>query len=157
MGAVHHHGVIRDVTQEHRWVEHLGPPQVISFIIGVFFAVNGLIGLIRTGVNDLPGEPTEVLGLSMTAVLAMIHIAVGLIALTGISSDSVARSSMGFIGTVAIIGGIVALAERVPSMGWTDANAITYLVAGALALISMAFAHRTMTRDTIVAGEDREV
>jgi len=154
MGAVHHHGVIADVTREERWIERIGIAQVLSFIIGVFFTVNGLIGLIRTGVNDLPGQQTEVLGLSMTAILAMIHIAFGLIALTGVSSDVVARSSMGFLGTVAIIAGIVALVEPVESMGWTNANGIAYLVTGALALISMASAHRIVTRDRVVTQDE---
>lgn len=154
MGAVHHHGVIADVTRERRWVERIGIAQILSFIIGVFFTVNGLIGLIRTGVEDLSGQQTEVLGLSMTALLAMIHIAFGLIALTGISSDTVARSSMGFVGTVAIIAGIVALAEPLEAMGWTNANAIAYLVTGALALISMISAHQILTRDRVVVEDE---
>lgn len=157
MGAVHHRGVVSDVTREHRWTERIGPAQVISFLIGVFFAVNGLIGVIRAGLNDLPGERTAVLGLSMTALLALIHVAFGLIALTGVGSDLVARSSMGFLGTLAIIAGIVALAEPVQAMGWTDTNGIVYLITGMLALVSMFFAHRIVREDRVVAGEDRVI
>lgn len=157
MGVVHHRGVVSDVTREQRWVERIGPAQIISFLIGVFFVVNGLIGVMRTGLDELPGEATQVLGLSMTALLALLHIAFGLIALTGVGSDAVARSSMGFIGTVLIIVGIVALVERAQAMGWREANGITYLIAGTLALISMAFAHRIVRSDRVVAESDRVV
>lgn len=154
MGAVHHHGVVRDVTHEQRWVERIGPAQVISFLIGVFFVVNGLIAVLRMGMNDLTGEHTEVLGLTMTPLLALLHIAFGLIALTGVGSDAVARSSMGFLGTVAIIAGIVAMVQPSEAMGWNDTNGIAYLIAGALGLLSMAFAHRIISRERVVADED---
>jgi hypothetical protein len=152
MGAVHHHGVSTGVTRHHeeRWVERIGPPQVIAFLVGVFFVVNGLIGAIRTGISELPGDTTQVLGLRMTTLLALTHIAFGLVAMLGMTSDLLARSTMGFLGTVAIIGGIVALAQPTETMAWNDTNAIVYLITGAVALVSMAFAHRTIRDQRVI-------
>lgn len=154
MTVTHHHGAVTDVTAERTWSERLGPAQVIAFLVGVFFIVNGLIGVIRTGIEEFPGPTTEVLGLSMTALLALLHIAYGLIALTGMGSNLVARSIMGLLGAVAIIGGIVALSEPVDAMGWSDTNAIVYLITGAVALISMLFAHYVVTHDRVIADRD---
>jgi hypothetical protein len=149
MAVVHHHDVETGVrvTEERTWSERFGATQIVAFLIGVFYVVNGVIGVIRTGLNDFTGEKAVVLGLGMTALLALIHIAYGLLALTGLGGDLFARSTMGFLGTVAIIGGIIALAQPTEAMGWSDTNGIVYLITGALALVSMMFAHRAVIEE----------
>ncbi|HEX9774312.1 MAG TPA: hypothetical protein VGB83_01855 [Actinomycetota bacterium] len=108
--------------------------QGVAFATGIASLVLGAIGLIRAGTADLTGPTTEVAGLRMTGALALAHVVMGLLALLGAGLRSAAVGSLVFVGPAFIVAGIIALAENVEWLGWTDTNGIVYLLAGVLAL-----------------------
>lgn len=133
-----HHGDDRQV-EEHStresWRDDVGPAQITAFVFGVLLTVTGIVGLVRAGTRDLTGEVVTVGGLHMTALLAIIHLSLGVLALLGLPGTFAAKSSLGLVGTVLIIGGILAMIQPMEAMGWTDANGIVYLIAGLIGLI----------------------
>lgn len=128
---------------ESTWREQLGPAQVIAFVFGVLLTVVGIVGLVRAGTDNLTGQTVVVGGLSMTALLAIIHLSLGVISLLGLPGSYAAKSSLAVVGTILVIGGILALIQPMEAMGWTDTNGVVYLIAGLLGII---IATQTPTR-----------
>lgn len=111
-----------------------GIAQAIAFAFGVANIVVGAVGLARTGTSDLTGSTTEVAGLAMTGALALIHLVLGILVILGVGTPGAAAGSLSFGGTVALVGGIIALIQQVSWLGWTQANGVAYLVMGGIAL-----------------------
>jgi hypothetical protein len=127
----HEDDVLVTETDTHR--EPFSVGQGISVAVGVFFVVIGAVGLARTGLDELTTPTAEVAGLGMTPILALLHIAVGLIALLGGASRAAARGTMLFVGPILLAAGIIALMERVESLGWDQTNGVAYLLVGVVA------------------------
>lgn len=110
-----------DVVAETATVrEPFGISQALAIAIGVFFIVTGAIGLARTGMENLTERSVEVAGLGMTGLLALIHIAIGLLAAVSAASRGASRSMLLFLGPALIAMGSIALAESERQLGWTD-------------------------------------
>lgn len=101
--------------------------------------------MVRAGTSDLTGEAVSVGGLSMTALLAIIHLSLGVVALLGLPGSFAAKSSLGLVGTVLIIGGILAMIQPMEAMGWTDTNGVVYLISGLIGLIVATVAPATQS------------
>jgi hypothetical protein len=126
---------VNEHSTEETWRDNIGPAQIVAFVFGVLLTVTGIVGMVRAGTSDLTGEAVTVGGLSMTALLAIIHLSLGVIALLGLPGTFAAKSSLGLVGTVLIIGGILALIQPMEAMGWDDTNGIAYLISGLIGLI----------------------
>lgn len=132
---MHGHGHEEVVAAESTAVhEPFGAAQIYNIAMGVFFVVLGAIGLARTGVDNLTRPAAEVLGMNATALLSLIHIAIGVIALACSVSRPAARSGAMVIGASLVALGIIALIEGVDALGWTAANGAAYLISGVLAI-----------------------
>ena len=141
--------VEEDVRREESVVmDPLSFAQVITFAIGVANVVFGAVALARLGLSDLTAETTEVAGLGMTGVLAVSHLVIGLLALMGAASRVIAISTMAIVGPVLIVGGIIALIERISWLGWNESNGVAYIIMGAVALASAA-----LTRDVAIVEQ----
>jgi hypothetical protein len=136
---------VNEHSTEETWRDHIGPAQIAAFVFGVLLTVTGIVGLVRAGTSDLTGEVVTVGGLSMTALLAILHLTLGVLALLGLPGTFAAKSSLGLIGTVLIIGGILALIQPMDAMGWDDTNGIVYLITGLIGLILSLVAPSTQT------------
>lgn len=128
----------RDATMSEsaRISEPYGIAQIFSMAFGVFFVTIGAIGLARTGLDSWTSPTTEVAGITATPLLSVIHLAVGVVALAAGAARWASRAIMTFFGAGMIALGVIALVERVDSLGWTKANGWMYIIAGALALIA---------------------
>jgi hypothetical protein len=117
--------------------------QVLMLAIGIFFIVLGAVGLERAGLHHID-RPRAVVGpFTMTPLLALIHLAIGVIALTGATSPAASRGTAMFLAPILIAGGIVALIQGVRALGWNRADGFVYIITGAVALIG-AIVTRTL-------------
>lgn len=113
-----------------------GIAQILCAALGVFFLVVGAIGLLRSGLGSLTEPSTTIMGMGATPLLSLIHVFIGIIALVSATSRSASRGAAMGVGASLIALGIIAIAEKVPELGWTNGNAAGYLIAGSLALAS---------------------
>lgn len=114
--------------------EPFGASQVFAVAFGVFYIVLGAVGLARGGVDSMTAPRVELMGLSMTPMLALIHLAMGIIALAAGASRSSSRGVSTFLGAALIALGVIALIQPIPELGWTAANGVAYLISGGLAI-----------------------
>jgi hypothetical protein len=114
--------------------EPIAVAQALAVATSVFFIVVGAIGLARTGTRSLTTNQTEVAGLGLTGLLALIHLGIGLLAAIGAATRTAARGMLFFLGPALIAMGIVAIAQPVRQLGWSDATGIAYLIIGAAAI-----------------------
>jgi len=113
-----------------------GVAQLFALGIGIFFVVIGAVGLARTGVDHLTTPVRAVGPFTMTPLLALIHIGVGLAALVGATGRSTARSICIFLGPLLIAGGIIALIQPVAQLGWNRSDGVIYVILGGVAMIA---------------------
>lgn len=131
-----------------------GVSQVFCAALGVFFLVIGMIGLVRAGLDQLTRPAVDIMGMDATPLLSLIHVVVGIVALSGAVSRGGSRSVCMVLGAAFIALGIVAVAEPVREFGWSGANAAAYLIAGALAIVlamltpAYSVGEERVTRDT---------
>lgn len=130
----HDHGPV--VSEAATVREPFGVGQILALAIGVFFVVIGAVGLARAGTDTLTGSRAEVTGLSMTMLLALLHLAIGVVALVGAAGRYAARSSLMFIGPVLVAAGVIALIQRIDALGWNETNGIAYLICGGVAIVA---------------------
>jgi hypothetical protein len=146
----HDHGtVVETATASVR--DPFGVAQFFALAIGIFFVVIGAVGLARAGVHHLTTPQGSVGPFTMTPLLALIDIALGLIAMTGATGRAAARSVCLFLAPVLIAGGIIALIQPVRSLGWNRADGVIYVILGGAALIA------AFLTPAIAAYEERRV
>lgn len=114
--------------------ETFGVGQILSIGIGIFFVVTGAIGLVRHGIQSLTAPNVRVVALSMTPLLALTHLAIGLVVLAGSSSARGARGVAMVLGSLLIGGGIVSLLGPMASLGWSGTNGVVYITSGGILL-----------------------
>lgn len=114
--------------------EPYGASQIYAAAFGVFFIVLGAVGLARGGLDSMTAPRVELMGLSMTPMLALIHLALGIVALASAVSRSSSRAVGTMFGAGLIALGIIAIVQPVRELGWTDANGVAYLISGALGI-----------------------
>ena len=134
MAVGHHHGAVAHRTGVAR--EPFGIGQVLALAMGIFFIVIGAVGLARAGLERLTAPDVEVAGLSMTPLLAMLHLLVGLIALAGAAGRAASRSALMTLGPILIAAGIIAMIQGIDALGWNATNGVAYLISGGVAIIA---------------------
>lgn len=113
------------------------PAQVVSFILGLGFIVLGAVALARAGLGDFFTH-VNVAGLEHTQVLALIHLAAGVMFLGGAVSPFGARGSLVFLGALALVFGIIVFIEPTaftPWLGVHQEHGVMYIIVGAIALV----------------------
>lgn len=117
--------------------EPYGISQVFAAAFGTFWIVIGAVGLAR-GDGELTGSSTSLMGMTMTPLLSVVHLGIGILALASAVSRSASRAASTVLGAGLIALGIIALIQPIGEMGWSDANGIAYLISGALAIAAAA-------------------
>jgi hypothetical protein len=122
------------------------PSQVVSAVVGVVLVAFGIFAVARAGLDSPLDEPTvEVLGLSHTALIGLIEIAVGAV-LVLCAFGIATRALSGLIGLGLLGAGLVLLAEpgdfvadlnTEPELGWLG------VIAGGVLVLSALIAPRT--------------
>ena len=130
--------VPRSASEESVVREPFGIAQAAALALGVFLVVVGAIALARTGFDGFTTARTEVGGMSQTPLLALIHLALGLVSLAGAAGREASRSAAMFVGPVLIAMGIIALIEPIAGLGWNDTSGIVYIIAGGIMLTASA-------------------
>ena len=140
------------VTQESASIrEPFGIAQALAVAIGIFFIVTGAVGLARTGTSSPAETRTEVAGMAMTGLLAIIHLGIGLLAALGAATRNASRGLLFFLGPALIAMGVIAMIQRVSALGWNDIIGVAYLIIGGAALVAAimtpveAFSERRVT------------
>lgn len=96
-------------TRERAWT--FAPGQIVSLVVGVGAITIGLVAVIRAGIDGSLSEPVvQVLGYTHTAWLGIGEIVVGLLLLLA-GLDARSRGISVFLGTLAVIAGVLVLAE----------------------------------------------
>lgn len=121
-------------TTERAWT--FAPGQMVSLIIGVGVIAVGVVALVRAGLEGSLAEPVvEVLGYTHTAWLGIAEIGVGLfLVMAGL--DARGRAVSVFIGALAVIAGVLVLAEpgQMPSeLGLEEAYGWPLIILGGIA------------------------
>lgn len=133
-----HPDVSTTTSVRERWWG-IAPGQIVSLVAGLGFLTVGIIAVLRAGLGDDLSQPVvEVLGLTHTAWLGLIEIAVGLV-LTAAGADFRARGLSAFVGTALVVAGIViaAAAEDLPEeLGIEEGMGGWLIVVGAVVAIS---------------------
>lgn len=132
---VHEHGAV--VARESASIrEPFGIAQALAIAIGIFFIVTGAVGLARTGTSSPTSDRTEVAELSMTGLLAIIHLGIGILAALGATTRGAARGILFFLGPALIAAGIIAIIQPVAGLGWNEVVGVAYLIIGVAALVA---------------------
>jgi hypothetical protein len=155
------------IEREHIHEEHMHEPvvsrraavvrspfgfaQAICLAIGIFLAVIGAVGLARAGVRHLTTPTTTVGAFTMTPLLALVDLALGLVGLVGATGRTTARGVSMFVGPLMIVAGIVALIQPVRQLGWNDADGVVSIIIGAAAMIG------ALLTPNMAAYEERSV
>jgi peptidoglycan/LPS O-acetylase OafA/YrhL len=135
------------------------PGQVLPVLVGLFFAVFGMVGLIRTGFHpqDWTGPEKDLLGFDVTSLLALIELVFGLVVVV---SASVlpwgGRPWAALLGVLAVGFGILLAAfssswERF--FGGDASNGWLFAAGGAVMLMAAAF-RPVRSRDIDAVGPD---
>lgn len=136
------------------------PARLTAGIIGLVLVVVAGVTMARVGFASITGDTTNVLGLDMTLLMAIINLVVGLLML-GIASEAFSpRSSLMGLGTLMVAFGAVVAIEPDPftsSLGEGRPVGVLYLVLGVLALI-VGFSSRTVvTRESSVVDSHHDL
>jgi len=113
-----------------------GIAQFFSLGIGIFLIVIGAVGLARAGVHHFDSPVASVGPFTMTPLLAAVNLFLGLVGLIGAAGRAAARSACMFIGPLMLVGGIIALIQRVRVLGWNRADGVIYIILGAVAIVA---------------------
>jgi hypothetical protein len=132
---------------ERRWA--LDAADVVSLVAGLIVGVIGLLALVELGFSDFPSEATtEVAGMGMTQLWAIVSIVLGLLLVAG--CGSVGRSTMTFAGAITLVAGIVIIAAgedldatmlAESSYGWLLAIIGAVVLVAAIAIPTVAHRH----------------
>jgi hypothetical protein len=127
-----------------RVVAPTSPGQLIPLVVGFFFAVFGMVGLIRTGFHpqNWTGAEKSVLGFDTTSLLALIELVFGLVvAVLAGPLPWAARPLVAVLGALSAAFGIL-LASFSSSwerfFGGDAGNGWLFIGAGALLLVAAA-------------------
>lgn len=115
-----------------------GPAQIFNLALGIFLVVVGAVALARTGLHSITKPTTTVGPFGLTPLYALVHIAMGVMALASATSRSAARGMGMFLGATMIAVGIVTIIQPVKAFGWRDANGVADLILGAGAIVAAA-------------------
>jgi hypothetical protein len=132
------------------------PAQLVVGIVGLVFIVIGGVALARAGVhfNAIPLTRTEVAGLWFTNLSALITLIAGVFMLVGAISPESARATMWVFGIVLIAFGLIVAispASFTNMWGYSAANGVFYVVAGAILVLAGALSPVFYSRHQVVS------
>ena len=116
-----------------------GMSQAIAMAVGIFLIVIGAVGLARTGIDSLRAPTTEVFGMSMTPLLAIIEVGVGILFLIAAIGRLLARDLDVFLGALMMAAGIIVLIQPDVLQSWLGMNqtdGLAFLVAGGASILA---------------------
>lgn len=160
---VHHDAVdpgMSTRTRERAWT--FAPGQIVSLIIGIGVIAVGVVALVRAGIDGSLSEPVvEVMGYTHTAWLGIAEIGVGLV-LVMAGLDARGRAVSVFIGALAVIAGVLVLAEpdQMPAeLGLEEAYGWPLVILGGIAafaaLVFPVWFSRRVDQDVDLRGDGR--
>ena len=114
------------------------PGQILAGAVGVVLVVFGIIAVTRAGIDSsLNRPPTEILGLTHSALIGLIEIGAGLLLVLS-AADVSMRPLAGIVGALLFVGGIIVAAgtnEMLERLGTERATGWFVMVMGAIALL----------------------
>lgn len=117
------------------------PAQVIAIVLGIVFVVLGGIALARTGIdfNRVTSDHVNVVGSIQTQLMGYLELIFGALLLVAGSIPGAGRGGMSFLGIVALVFGIVVVAQPSSfyhSLGIGSGYGIFLVIAGAILMIT---------------------
>jgi hypothetical protein len=141
-------------VHDERW--SISPARIIGGIVGVVYAVIGIIATVDAGIDSTMNRPVvHVAGLDMSAAVGVGIMVAGLLMLLGASSRG-ATPLIGAMGVVSLAGGVVGLAASARWMldigaarnvGWF------LLIGGVICIAAMFFGTTSVHRREVRQGE----
>jgi hypothetical protein len=152
------------VREQAHWIS---PGRVISFLAGLALAIVGVTAIVRGGIDGSLNVPlVDAFGMTQSALVGVIELVTGLV-LIGCSASEAARPVIGFVGVLAILAGVGAVAAS-PDIqanvgfagnrtGWFVAVCGVFALLGAV--LPSVMTHRHDVRDVrdVDAGDARYV
>jgi hypothetical protein len=130
------------------------PAQLVSLVIGVGFAVFGIVAVTRTGfhTDHIYTPVASVWRMPHTPLLGVIEIAYGALLIVSSVVPGGMRALMGLLGALALVVGITALFRPIPHnlvhwLGVTHRSGVFYTIIGAVIVVA-AFAAPIFVPDT---------
>lgn len=135
-------GHIHDIPVETAIERSYAPARLVCLGLAVFFGLIGVIGLNRMGLdfNNLRGTSTEVMGIGMTPLLAIIFCGIALMSLLSAATGPMARGWMLILGPMLLAAGIVLIMRPGTLNDWLAMNRTTgvaYFVAGGASIATV--------------------
>jgi uncharacterized membrane protein len=131
------------VVSRRRWALD----SVVVGIVGVALTIVGLIAIVRAGIESPFDDPVvDVLGLSHTAALGFVEVAIGVLLL--ICAASTWRAGAVFFGLLLVIGGAVTVAEPeslTDTFAVESAHGWVAIVTGAVVVAASLFVPRAVS------------
>jgi hypothetical protein len=125
-----------DRATERHWA--LDGSDIITLLVGLFYAVVGVLALIDLGFADFPSEATtDVMGLTHTQLWGIISIVLARVLLAGVGGYG--RSTTTFAGALLLVVGIVVVAANDKldaTLATNEAYGWASIVLGAIVLIA---------------------
>ena len=119
------------------------PLQIVGLVIGIGYAVLGIVAVNRTGfdTSNIYQPHVMVWKLPHSPLLGVIEIGFGVLLVLGSVVPGGWRAFVGFLGAVAVAFGIVVLVESIPNRlnGWlgvTHRSGLVFLVSGAVLVLA---------------------
>lgn len=118
-------------------------PQAVAALVGVFFAIVGIVGFAATGLDDFAahGVPDNLFGLAVNPLQNLVHLAIGAAGI--VLSARLARTRVYGWALAAVLGalfGYGVLASRLPDTDLLNLNWPTNWMHLAFALIGLLIA-----------------
>jgi hypothetical protein len=137
------------------------PAQLVSLVIGVGFAVFGIVALTRTGFHSahIYTPVATVWRMPSTPLLGVLEIAYGALLIVSSVVPGGMRALMGLLGAMALVVGITALFRPIPHnlvhwLGVSHRSGVVYTIIGAVIVVT-AFAAPVFVSDTRRRRVDR--
>lgn len=131
------------------------PSQLVAVAAGILLVVIGGVGLARTGTNfsHLAFSHSQVAGLGVTPVSALVELAVGVLILAGGAYPGSAKGTTSVFGVVMLAFGLIVALDAKPffsNWGYTRGNGIFFIVVGAVLLVTAAASPIFSSRRAVV-------
>ena len=132
------------------------PAQVVLALVALIFIVIGGAALARAGVDfhAVPFSRTQVAGLWFTNMSALITLLAGVVLLIGAADPMGAKASVWFFGVLLIAFGLIVAISPAPftnMWGYSAANGIFYIIAGAILVIAGVVSPVFYSRQAVVS------
>lgn len=120
------------------------PAQVVALVIGLFYGIIGGVTLLRAGINTTGNDAllhprVSVAGFHHTPLLGLIEVGFGLLCILAGAIPGGGRTTMTFLGTVALGLGIIIVIQPASFLHLFDirsGNGVLYIITGLVLLVA---------------------